>query len=235
MDREFSAIANLGGTKLVPRLWQVFVNGATNPDREWTYDANGNRSDGVVDGQDRLLSNDTWEYTYDANGDLSSKTSKVTSAETRYVYDASGNLRSVVRPVPELPIEYVIDGANRRIGKKIHGELVQGFLYDGSRIVAELDSAGAVVSRFVYVTSGHSPDLMMKGGVTYRFVKDHLGSPRMLVNVVSGVVVQRMVYVVGGGVVGDSNPGFQPFGFAGGIWDGDVGLVRFGARDYDAS
>jgi len=33
----------------------------------------------------------------------------------------------------------------------------------------------------------------------------------------------------------DSNPGFQPFGFAGGLWDTDVGLVRFGARDYDAS
>lgn len=26
---------------------------------------------------------------------------------------------------------------------------------------------------------------------------------------------------------------FQPFGFAGGIYDSDTGLVRFGARDYD--
>jgi RHS repeat-associated protein len=33
---------------------------------------------------------------------------------------------------------------------------------------------------------------------------------------------------------GDTNPGFQPFGFAGGIYDADTGLVRFGARDYDA-
>jgi RHS repeat-associated protein len=32
----------------------------------------------------------------------------------------------------------------------------------------------------------------------------------------------------------DTNPGFQPFGFAGGIYDADTGLVRFGARDYDA-
>lgn len=29
------------------------------------------------------------------------------------------------------------------------------------------------------------------------------------------------------------NPGFQPFGFAGGLYDRDTGLVRFGARDYD--
>lgn len=27
--------------------------------------------------------------------------------------------------------------------------------------------------------------------------------------------------------------GFQPFGFAGGLYDRDTGLVRFGARDYD--
>ncbi|MFZ1827466.1 MAG: RHS repeat-associated core domain-containing protein [Candidatus Competibacteraceae bacterium] len=31
----------------------------------------------------------------------------------------------------------------------------------------------------------------------------------------------------------DTNPGFQPFGFAGGLYDQDTGLVRFGARDYD--
>ena len=32
----------------------------------------------------------------------------------------------------------------------------------------------------------------------------------------------------------DTNPGFQPFGFAGGLYDPDTKLVRFGARDYDA-
>ena len=36
-----------------------------------------------------------------------------------------------------------------------------------------------------------------------------------------------------GAVTADSAPGFQPFGFAGGVSDTDVGLVRFGARDYD--
>jgi RHS repeat-associated protein len=36
-------------------------------------------------------------------------------------------------------------------------------------------------------------------------------------------------------VLEDSNPGFQPFGFAGGLYDPDTKLVRFGARDYDAN
>jgi len=35
-------------------------------------------------------------------------------------------------------------------------------------------------------------------------------------------------------VVSDTSPGFQPFGFAGGLYDPLTGLVRFGARDYDA-
>jgi len=36
-----------------------------------------------------------------------------------------------------------------------------------------------------------------------------------------------------GNLISDSNPGFQPFGFAGGLYDADTGLTRFGARDYD--
>src|SRR5690606_28105820 len=37
-----------------------------------------------------------------------------------------------------------------------------------------------------------------------------------------------------GNVALDTNPGFQPFGFAGGLYDPGIGLVRFGARDYSA-
>jgi len=31
----------------------------------------------------------------------------------------------------------------------------------------------------------------------------------------------------------DTSPGFQPFGFAGGLYDQHTGLTRFGARDYN--
>jgi RHS repeat-associated protein len=42
-----------------------------------------------------------------------------------------------------------------------------------------------------------------------------------------------MDYDEWGNVLADTNPGFQPFGFAGGLYDPDTGLIRFGARDYD--
>lgn len=48
------------------------------------------------------------------------------------------------------------------------------------------------------------------------------------------MVEQRLDYDEFGNVSFDSNPGFQPFGFAGGLYDRDTKLVRFGARDYDA-
>jgi RHS repeat-associated protein len=55
-----------------------------------------------------------------------------------------------------------------------------------------------------------------------------------VVNVATGQIMQRLDYGPFGEVLGDSNPGFQPFGFAGGLYDKDTKLVRFGARDYDA-
>lgn len=74
---------------------------------------------------------------------------------------------------------------------------------------------------------------MDKNDTAYQIITDHLGSARMVVNVATGAVVQRINYDEFGNVVYDSNPGFQPFGFAGGLYDPDTKLVRFGARDYD--
>jgi len=164
-------------------------------------------------------------YTYTANGTLESKTELLSGATTVYGYDVFGNLREVVLP-DGTEIEYVIDAANRRIGKKVDGVLVQAWLYNGLTVVAELDGNNDVVSRFV-------PGGMIRGGATYRILRDHLGSPRLVVDSTTGDVVQRMDYDEFGRVMEDTNPGFQPFGFAGGLYDRETGLVRFGARDYD--
>jgi len=74
---------------------------------------------------------------------------------------------------------------------------------------------------------------MVKGTATYRILSDHLGSPRLVVDAVTGEVAQRMDYDAWGNVLSDTNPGFQPFGFAGGLLDPTTGWVRMGARDYD--
>lgn len=223
------------------RLMGVTLNSAPTPANTYGYDQNGNRtsgniggvvSNGTYDNQDRLTQYGNTAYAYTASGDLQSKT--ISGQTTTYSYDVLGNLKSVTLP-SSTQIQYLIDGRNRRVGKKVGGTLVQGFLYEGQLSpVAELDGANNVVSRFVYASRENVPDYMIKGGATYRIVTDHLGSVRLVVNVATGSVAQRMDYDEFGLVFNDTNPGFQPFGFAGGLYDKDTGLVRFGARDYDA-
>ncbi|WP_292433361.1 RHS repeat-associated core domain-containing protein [Methylobacter sp.] len=225
------------------RLIEVKLNGAVQS--SYGYDENGNRTDlnpstgsgqaapiAHYDAQDRLLDYNNTTYDYTANGEL--KTKSVGNATTSYHYDVLGNLRQVTLP-GGTTLDYVIDGQNRRIGKKRNNVLEQGFLYqDSLKPIAELDGNNQVVSRFVYATGVNVPDFMIKGGVTYRIIRDHLGSPRLVVDIATNTVIQKMNYDVWGKVIQDTNPGFQPFGYAGGLYDGDTGLVRFGARDYDA-
>jgi RHS repeat-associated protein len=131
--------------------------------------------------------------------------------------------------------EYVIDGQNRRIGKMVNGALAQGFLYRSQLApVAELDGTGDIVARFVYGTKINVPEYMVKGGVTYRIISDQLGSPRLVVDTATATIAQRLDYDEFGQITQDTNPGFQPFGFAGGLYDQHTKLTRFGARDYDA-
>ena len=225
---------------LIGQLIEVRHNGSLVA--TYSYDPNGNRlsktgpgpgisETGTYDAQDRLLSYAGATYEYTAHGELRSKVQG--GQTTTYAYDALGNLRQVTLPDGRA-LEYLIDGQNRRIGKRINGSLVQGFLYQGPlQPVAEFDGNGNLVSRFVYATGINVPDYLIRDGQTYRLIKDHLGSPRLVVNTATGEIVQRLDYDEYGQVLTDTNPGFQPFGFAGGIYDRDTGLVRFGARDYD--
>jgi RHS repeat-associated protein len=74
---------------------------------------------------------------------------------------------------------------------------------------------------------------MIKDGVRYRILSDHLGSPRLVISEDGSTILARMDYDEYGRLVGGSANGVLPFGFAGGLYDEVTGLVRFGARDYD--
>jgi len=172
-------------------------------------------------------------YVYSPAGDLQSKTDG--SGATSYLYDELGNLTHVHLPNGN-KIDYVIDGQNRRIAKKVNGLVVQRLLYAGDlRLAAELDGAGAIVSRFVYATRLNVPDLIVRASSTYRIVGDHLGSPRVIIDTATGAIAERLTFDELGNTIQDTAPGFQPFGFAGGISDLDTKATRFGARDYDPS
>ncbi len=49
----------------------------------------------------------------------------------------------------------------------------------------------------------------------------------------SGVVVKQIDYDSFGNIISETNQDLKiPFGFVGGLYDRDTGLVRFGYRDY---
>jgi YD repeat-containing protein len=209
------------------RLWQVMQNGVLTA--TYLYDANGNRTSkttasgtqtAAYDAQDRLLTYGNWSYTYTANGDLQSKTDTSSGQVTSYTYDALGNLRHVGLPDGR-SIDYLVDSQNRRVAKKINGSVVKKWIYDEKlKPAAEFDGSGTLLARYLN-------GLTVKGSTSYRVIADSLGTPRLLVNATTGAIAQRQDLDEWGQITADSSVGFQVFGFAGGIYDPDTGLVRF--------
>ncbi|MFT3777042.1 MAG: RHS repeat-associated core domain-containing protein [Ottowia sp.] len=132
-------------------------------------------------------------------------------------------------------ISYAIDPDNRRTGKSIDGQLQWQLIWQSQlRPIARLKADNTLEAIFYYGDKPNVPEAMGKGGKTYRIVSDQLGSVRLVIDSQTGDVAQELDYDVWGNITKDTNPDFQPFGFAGGLYDHDTKLTRFGARDYDA-
>ena len=229
----------------------------------YQYDANGNRigwslPTGTcnptvstctrVDEQDRLLSAGGVSYRYDLQGQLATRT-EGTRAET-FTYDMAGNLRRVVvreGATQTRHVEYAIDAFGRRVGRYVGTSGATSpdrfWVYqDGLNPVAQLNAMGQLELLFLYGTQAHVPDLVVEvrgagaaDDLVYRVVTDQVGSVRRLVNVETGAVAASFDYSPFGVLEREDGAlaARFPFRFAGGLWDGDTGLVRFGARDYD--
>jgi RHS repeat-associated protein len=207
---------------------------------QYTYDLDDNRTtftnaSGTVsatyDAQDRMSTYGAATYAYGANGELQSKTSG--GQTTGFTYDVFGNLLNATLP-GGTALAYTVDGQNRRVGTLLNGVLEAGLLYqDQLNVIAQLNGSGTVVSRFVFGSKPNVPDYFTSAAGTFRILSDHLGSPKVVVNSSTGSIIEAIAYDEFGNVVSDTQPGLTPFGFAGGLYDQNTGLVRFGARDYD--
>lgn len=223
------------------RLTAVTLNGS--PKSSYSYEANSNRISQTLgpvtttasyDDQDRLLTFGTKSFTYNNNGEVSSIVDSSSSSTTSLTYDVLGNLKSVTTPTKT--INYKVDAFNNRVEKRDGSTLVHRYAWGlGNKLVAIFGPSNVLISRFVYGSNPYSPDYMIKGSDSFKIVKNHLGSPVMVINSSTGAIAQEVTYDEFGKIISDTSPGFTPFGFAGCLYDIDTKLCRFGARDYDAS
>lgn len=220
------------------RLVRVRKNNAI--DSFYLYDQNSNRITGnagkelfvaIYDNQDRLIRYNNKVYTYNANGDLLTKAERIKNSykTTDYVYDVFGQLRKAGN------ISYGTNLNNLRFSKIVNGVVQKYFSYTPEgQLIGELDANMNLVKTFIFASKSHVPDYYIdQKGNSFKLITDHLGSIRLVVNASTGEVVQKMLHDEFGKVLVDTKPNATPFGFAGGLYDSETGLVRFGARDYD--
>lgn len=223
----------------IGRLAEVYRNGTL--ESSYEYDSNGNRTNSYIhganitatyDSQDRLLSYGNNVYKYNANGDLIVLQRGV-EKELALTWDLLGRLHSYTTSKGDL-VQYTLDSSGRRVIQRENSKVRYRNLFESTlKMAAQYDESQVSVKEFVYGNSLNSPEYMKYKGRNFRFIKDHLGSIKMVVDAETGIVLQRLEYDVWGRILKDSNKGFQPFGFAGGVFDDKTKFVRFGARDYD--
>ncbi len=216
------------------RLTQVSTNGVVTS--TYTYDSNSNRIGGIIrgentsasyDDQDRLVDYNGTAFAYNANGELLSK------GNATYSYDVFGNLKNYIKG--NLDLSYEVDPLQRRSALLVGGSVTTRYAYNPEgQVIAQLDGNNKILKTFVYATKSHVPDYYIDSkNNKFRIITDNLGSVRLVVSK-TGRVLQMMEHDEFGRVLQDTRPGFLPFGFAGGLYEYRSGLVRFGARDYDA-
>ena len=218
------------------RLTQVQVDGTIT--ERYTYDDNANRlreeintTIGTYNQEDQLKSYGTTEYEYDEDGYLKTKTTP--TGTTTYTYGIFGELKSVTKEDGTL-IEYKHNANHQRVAKLINGEVVKKYLWlNLTTLLATYDKDDNLITRYEY-TSDRVPETMTHNKESYHLLYNHQGSLRAVVDT-NGILIKELQYDSFGKITLDTNPDFEiDLGFAGGLYDKDTKLTRFGYRDYDA-
>lgn len=170
-------------------------------------------------------------YTYDVDGYLTSKTDG--SKATTYEYGSLGELKKVTLEDGRV-IEYLHNANNQRVAKKVNGLITEKYLWkDLTTLLAVYNADDTLKYRFDYADARIPVSFTDTTG-TYYLSYDQVGTLRTVTDS-SGTVVKEISYDSFGNILSDSNSAMSlPFGFAGGLYDADTKLTRFGYRDYDS-
>lgn len=220
------------------RLASVSKDGVLH--QEFEYDGNGNRIRikrsnltvlATYDNQDRLIAFGNNHYEYSSSGELLSRSIGILPKEL-FNFDSFGSLKAYQNSSGK-KIKYMLDAQQRPVEVISESTTRKRIFEDKLRLAMEYREETRKAQEFIYALSINSPDYMLTDGIKYRFIKDHLGSPRLIIRADNGEIVQKISYDVWGNILEDTNRDFQPFGFAGGIIEKNMNMLKFGARYYD--
>lgn len=209
----------------------------SNPLESFTYDPVGNRVDSnqngavILNQAHQLLEDGDFTYQYDNNGNLTRKTAKVGGAITSY--DAENKLVRVVSN--GTTINYKYDGLGRRVEKEVISvsTTVTRYIYDNEDMLLELDGSNNITARYTHGPGIDEPLVMEKGGASFFYHADGLGSITEITDTL-GAVKQRYTYSSFGKIESQLDPSFvQPYTFTAREFDPETGLYFYRHRVLD--
>ena len=216
------------------------------------YDSSGNiRSLQRYGNSQSMMDNLSYSYTAGTNR-LASITNSVGSATQTYTYDANGNATSdsyrgiafIIYDINNLPVTvYKTSGAIVQYYYDAIGNRIQK--YDGSAntwYVQGADGKTEVITTATTTAPTYTMDnagQILRNGSTltrYYYLKDHLGSIKMMVDASGNVQSYNDYYPYGMTMLGRSgvNGADTRFRFTGKERDVESGFDYFGARYYDS-
>ncbi|BET69148.1 hypothetical protein ASA1KI_40660 [Opitutales bacterium ASA1] len=262
-NHTFTPRGELDSAAAAQAVWNgsAWLDGAaiSNRLRDWSYDAQGNRTSELFSGGSRSFTpNNRNQYgaiagvthSYDADGNLTY------DGVWNYTWDGENRLKSAWRNSDSTLLEFTYDYMGRRVRKKVTvgGTVTQDrrFIHDGWNIVDEID---ALYGGTAYVSvAGYSWGLDVTGtvhggggvggllvfrnsGGEYLPVYDANGNVHGLLNG-SGTLVAAYAYSAFGEVLSMHNPQggahaqANPFRFASKWQDAETGLYQYNHRYY---
>jgi RHS repeat-associated protein len=218
-------------------------------DENYTYDANGNRTNtGYVTGvNNQLLEDSKYRYEYDKVGNRTKRTDKSTNEVTEYSWDIRDRLTGirVINALGEVirTANYVYDVYDQRIAKIVDldgdglgAATTERFVYGSNQNIALVfDGNGLLKNRYLFANGIDQieADEQLAIGTTLWALTDHLGSVRDVVDN-SGTVQNHIVYDAFGNITSQSNSSvIFRYGYTAREFDGESGLQYNRARYID--
>jgi RHS repeat-associated protein len=225
-------------------------------EENYVYDKVGNRQSGPTvkdtaaaaydhDAANRMLQGRKFTYAYDARGNQSRKyLSADQTKRWEFTWDGENRLREaklIADAATLRTVTFKYDPFGRRVRKQVQGlaphvpfPLTTTYTYDGEDIVLQLESNGttATTTKYVHGPGIDEPLAMLRGGASFFYHADGLGSVVAVSNG-SKSIVARYGYDAFG-MVSASDPEFANFcTYTGREWDKEIGLYYYRARFYD--